>query len=313
MATNKLTPSNQLPLLAPRPENKESEVLFQANALTGAYYDMTPLQKNIMYMVQSMLGPDDAPDKGYVIKVRDLMAVTDNVNLYKNLQQATESMMQKIMSIPVNGNLLQVAPFSSVLYNYGQGTITIRIDSQLRPFLFNLDTKFTTFGKEDAMNMSSRYAKRLYEMLSQWKSMGVMKITLQELKQRLKLYNPDTKEEQYQVWAEFKRRVLEPAVEEINTDTDLNVKYYPEREQRKVHLLKWTIKVLKMHTLSPTPSDIHENLITKFNLRPDQAQYIISHFDTVFIYKKCYEIEVKNASKKIANIGAYTAKVFGVM
>ena len=313
MPSSKLSPSNQLPLLPPSFISKESEVLFQANALTGAYYDMTPLQKNIMYMVQSMLGPDDAPDKGYIIKVRDIMAVTDNVNLYKNLQQATESMMQKIMSIPVNGNLLQVAPFSSVLYNYGQGTITIRIDSQLRPFLFNLDTKFTTFGREDAMNMSSRYAKRLYEMLSQWKSIGVMKITVQELKQRLKLYNLDTKEEQYQVWAEFKRRVLEPAVAEINTDTDLSVKYYPEREQRKVYLLKWTIKVLKTHTLAPTSSDVHQSLVTKFCLRPDQAEYITSHFDTVFIYKKCYEIEVKNASSKIGNIGAYTAKVFGVL
>ena len=312
MAISRRTPSNQLSLLDPQTLSKESEVLFQANALTSAYYDMTPLQKNIMYMVQSMLGPDDTPDKEYILRIRDIMSVTESENQYKNLQMATESMMQKIMSIPVNGNLLQVAPFSSVFYNYGQGTITISIDNKLRPFLFNLDTKFTTFGREDAMNLSSRYAKRLYEMLSQWKSMGIMKITVQELKQRLKLHNPDTKEEHYPAWQEFRRRVLEPAIDEINTNTDLNVKYYPEREHRKVHLLKWTIKVLKTHTLAPTPSDMHEKLIAKFNLRPDQAQYVISHFDTVFIYKKCYEIEVKNASKAILNIGAYTAKVFGV-
>ena len=306
----KMTPANQLPLLPMTPEN---EVLFQANALTSAYYEMSALQKNIFYMVQSQLGANDAPDKGYVVKVKDIMAATDTVNIYKNLQIATESMMQKILNIPVNGNLLQVAPFSSVLYNYGEGTITLRIDSQLRPFLFNLDSKFTTLGKTEALNVSGKHTKRIYEMLSQWKSMGLMKITLLELKHRIKLYDPLTKEEQYPIWAEFKRRVLDLAVEEINEKTDLNVQFYTERENRKIYQLKWTIKVTKTHNLTPTPSDLHQRLITEFSLRTDQAQYIISHFDTVFIYKKLHEILIKNTSRRITNMGAYTAKVFGVI
>ncbi|GAB3901072.1 replication initiation protein [Spirosoma agri] len=309
----KRNPSNQLTLLKLDPK---TEILFQANALTNAYYDMSALQKNILYMVQSQIKKDDPDDKRYIIRVKDIMTVTETVNPYKSLQLATEGMMQKIMNIPVNGKLLQVAPFSSVLYDYGKGTMTFKIDSDLRPFLFNLENGlFTTFGKEPAMNLPGKYSKRIYEMLSSWKKAGLMKISILELKTRLRLYDPVTEIEQYEDWRDFNKRVLIPAVKEINHESDLHVEYFTQREGKRIAHLKWLIKTKETVVVEAplTVSELHERLLTQFKLRTDQIEFILARFDPMVINKKLYEIQLQNANKKISNIGGYTAKVFGVL
>ena len=66
-------PSNQLSI----PETLQSltpsqQTLFQANVLTNAYYDMTSLQKNILYMVQAQIKKDDSDDRVYTIWVKNL-------------------------------------------------------------------------------------------------------------------------------------------------------------------------------------------------------------------------------------------------
>ncbi|MCK8495367.1 MULTISPECIES: replication initiation protein [Spirosoma] len=309
----KRTPSNQLTLLK---LDAKTETLFQANALTNAYYDMSALQKNILYMVQSQIKKDDPDDKRYVVRVKDIMAITDTANPYKSLQLATEGMMQKIMNIPVGGKLLQVAPFSSVLYDYGKGTMTFKIDSDLRPFLFNLENgRFTTFGKEPAMNLPGKYSKRIYEMLSSWKKAGLMKISILELKTRLRLYDPVTEIEQYEDWRDFNKRVLIPAVKEINHESDLHVEYFTQRVGKRIAQLKWVIKTKTTVALEvpPTVSELHERMMTQFKLRSDQIEFILARFEPAVINKKLYEIQLQNASKKISNIGGYTAKVFGVL
>lgn len=284
-----------------------SEVLFQSNALTTAQYEMTALQKNIFYTVQSQLGIDDPADKEYIVRVRDIMGIMNTKNPYEDLRKSTETMMQKIMTIAVANGFIQVAPFSSVQYNTEKGTIAICIDNKLRPYLFNLENRITIFGYTEAMNIPGKYSKRLYEMLSQWKSLGLMKTPLANLRAVLKL------EDKYPEWDNFKRRVLVPAVEEINMHSDLFVKYFPEREDRRIILLKWTIQTKETHVIAPTPSELEQKLIHEFKLRPDQAKFVISNFDIVFIHKKLHEIIIKNASRKIQSMGAYTAKVFNVM
>lgn len=312
----KSLPSNQLTLLPLSHISRENEILFQANALTSAYYDMSALQKNILYLVQSQLKKDDSDTRRYVVRVKDLMEIKKGLtNPYADLQRATEGMMQKIMNIPVNGKLLQVAPFSSVLYDFGEGTMTFELSPSLRPFLFNLEGgRFTTFEKEPAVNLSSKYAKRIYEMVSQWKKAGVMRITIIELKTRLRLYDPVTSEEQYVVWGDFNKRVLQVAIREINECSDLHLKMYTHKDSRAISEIRFVIKVKQTVPIQeqPTPSELHKRLLVDFKLREDQIKFILDRYAVEVIHQKLYDITIHNNTKKITNIGAYTAKVFGV-
>ncbi len=79
--------------------------------------------------------------------------------------------------------------------------------------------------------------------------------------------------------------------------------------------MKWVIKTKTTVALEvpPTVSELHERMMTQFKLRSDQIEFILARFEPAVINKKLYEIQLQNASKKISNIGGYTAKVFGVL
>ena len=69
--------------------------------------------------------------------------------------------------------------------------------------------------------MQSEYAIRLYELMMQWQSVGkTNEIAIDDLRKKL-----GVKPEQYNAMNNFKARVLDHAVKQINEHTDITVKY----------------------------------------------------------------------------------------
>ncbi len=80
--------------------------------------------------------------------------------------------------------------------------------------------------------MSSIYGIRFYELMMQWESKGEREIALDELKRMLEL------EGQYAAIKDFKLRVLEPAMRDINEHSDLEASYTQRKAGRVVtHLI----------------------------------------------------------------------------
>lgn len=294
-------------------------LLYQGNSITTARYEMSELQKNLMYTLQAAVRPDDTNDTIYTFKVQDIMHDLDRDpdNGYRNLQEATKGMMQVVFEMYVNGQLVQVNPFSSAVYDYGRGTISLRVDPNMRPLLTGLTGNFTTFGKEMAMRLTGKYAKRLYEMFSQWKDIGTFKIAILDLKHRLNLFDPESGKEEYNI-SNFFRFVIDPAVNEINQRSDLLVRFRQHKTGRKITDLTFTIKRVRLEQelfLPGIENDttlLGERLMSRFGLRADQRERVLANFDLGVIRKKLLEIEKRNSTKAIENWGAYTAKVFGV-
>ncbi|GAB3898830.1 replication initiation protein [Spirosoma agri] len=294
-------------------------LLYQGNSVTAARYEMSELQKNLMYTLQAAIRPDDGIDTVYTFQVREIMTDLDRDpnNGYKNLQEATKGMMQVVFEMYVNGQLIQVNPFSSAVYDYGKGTISLRVDPNMRPLLTGLTGNYTTFGKEMAMRLTGKYAKRLYEMFSQWKDVGNFRIGILDLKHRLNLYDPETQQEEYNI-TNFFRFVLDPAINEINQRSDLIVRFRQHKTGRKITDLTFTIKRIRIEQelyLPGIDSDtaiLADRLMSRFGLRPDQRDLVLSKFDIPTIRKKLVEIEKRNSTRAIDNWGAYTAKVFDV-
>jgi hypothetical protein len=62
--------------------------------------------------------------------------------------------------------------------------------------------------------------------------------------------------------------------------------------------------------LDPTQARLLERLTTDFRLRKDQAEQVLAKFPAKDINKTLYDIGLKKGEVK--NIGAYTAKTFGL-
>ena len=119
--------------------------------------------------------------------------------------------------------------------------VDIELDKDIVPLLIRLRTRYTLFSYANALKLRSKYSKRLYEMLSQFKKTGVLHISLDELKLRLGLLNEETGQDKYTDFASLKRSVLDVCEKEINNLDDIKFSYRAAKSGRKYTQLTFHI------------------------------------------------------------------------
>jgi plasmid replication initiation protein len=311
------------------PKSAKKQLIFQDNAITTARYSMSALEKNIMYMVMAQLGKNDPADRYYRIVAKDLMQRTNKEIRYAEFKEATSRLREREITIlKENGNVLQIGLISSAEYIQGAGVIEIGLDPKIRPYIFELKENFTSFELNMALSLNSKFSKRLYEMLAQFRSTGILRISVLELKERLKLIDTKTGEEQYEKWSAFEKYVIKVAQKELEKHTDIMFDYKLKKTGKRFTDIVFQIKQKPVSTEGFVSSNIKnttetsakteggsriiERLITDFRLRRDQAEDILKKFTAQEINRTLYDINLKIKSNEFSNVGAYTAKTFGL-
>jgi plasmid replication initiation protein len=130
-----------------------------------------------------------------------------------------------------------------VKYYDGEGFVDLGFSPNVIPYLTLLSQRFTSYELQHITQLNSSYAIRLYELLKQFAQNGERVIPLEWFKERLELAD------QYPRFFDLKRRVIQPAVNEINAYTDLEVKWDTVRKGRKVMSLMFTFNETKQTKL----------------------------------------------------------------
>lgn len=121
---------------------------------------------------------------------------------------------------------------SSIDYIPEKGKVALYFAQRMLPYLSLLQGQFTKYKLEHIGKMTCVYAIRLYELLVQWQTVGKREIALEELKELLQL------EDKYDRMDNFKARVLEPAISDINTHSNFEVSWKQRKSGRNVtHLI----------------------------------------------------------------------------
>lgn len=138
---------------------------------------------------------------------------------------------------PATGKLrfLTTSYITTAVYEEGCAYATVKISDAFKPYLLALKNQYTSYLLQNVMSLTSVNAIRNYELLKQYQSLGQRTFTVDEYKQLLKLEN------KYALNADLRRYVVEPAIEEINANTDIHVSYeFVGRGQRAK--LRFTIE-----------------------------------------------------------------------
>jgi plasmid replication initiation protein len=122
-----------------------------------------------------------------------------------------------------------------VKYREGQGCVELGFSPTVLPHLTMLNKEFTSYQLKQIGSLSSFYAVRLYELMSQFLKLGERSCTLDQLRQMLDLGD------KYQDVKDMRKRVLDPALKEMNANTDLAVTAEPMRKGRKITGFSFTI------------------------------------------------------------------------
>ena len=118
----------------------------------------------------SNIQPSDSDFKTYTLPIKefaDLIGVKSQ-HKYSDLKKITKELMQKVFEVRIDKKVIQVAWLSYVAYNETEGTIDIRFDPFLRPYLLELKREFTSYKFENVVQLKSTYAIRIYELLKQY-------------------------------------------------------------------------------------------------------------------------------------------------
>lgn len=135
---------------------------------------------------------------------------------------------------------------SSIDYIPDKGKVALYFAPRMLPYLSLLQGQFTKYKLEHVGKMTSIYAIRTYELLMQWQSIGKREIALSDFKKLLQL---DTK---YERMDNFKSRVLEPAISDINQHSNLNVSWVQRKSGRNVTHLIFSFS--EKSSSKPTPA-----------------------------------------------------------
>ena len=229
----------------------------QHNAITNARYEMSACEMDIVFSLLSVLRKEDTPGHIYRIRVKELEQLTGRVWNYQRLLEGTSNLRSREYHIEDNKHVLQVGLVASALYVKGEGTIELEVSERMRPYLIDLKSNFTSYRLHAAFSLSSKYAKRIYQLASQWKDIGETKtFLLSEFKTMLSLKDPKGKEpEQYEKISAFQKYVLDVATAQINEHTDLRI-----ITQALNNLPEGPYHADAPHYYLPTKPDVYKNM-----------------------------------------------------
>lgn len=106
-----------------------------------------------------------------------------------------------------------------VKYWDGEAKITLSFSRWIEPYLTMLHQQFTSYELKQISQLNTAYAIRFYELLVQFLKTGERYITLKQLRELLEL------KDQYVRFFDFKKRIIEPSINEINARTNLTVEW----------------------------------------------------------------------------------------
>ena len=119
---------------------------------------------------------------------------------------------------------------SRIKYIDDSATLEITFAPDVVPLITRLEQHFTSYQIKQVAQLTGKYAIRLYELLIAWREVGkVPQINLAEFRNKI-----GVEDDEYMRMSDFKIRVLEPSIKQINEHTDITVTYEQHKKGRSI-------------------------------------------------------------------------------
>ncbi len=128
----------------------------------------------------------------------------------------------------------------------GQGYFAVEISRNLKPYLLKVKREFFKFRLQQVMQMRSAYAIRLYQFAKRWEFKRKYLVSVTELRGIMGALHPAGRGKTKAAlgnYADFKRRAVQTAVDEINAKSDIFLSFVEikARGSKAVESLDFTI------------------------------------------------------------------------
>jgi len=213
----------------------------QHNALTNARFEYTELQLDLFFFIISKLRKGDK-ETVYQLDITELSSLTGKRYNGAYLHKATADMGSRMLEVEDAKEYRQIWMFQQIRFLKGQGIIEFDLTRHVLPYLFDLKNNFTSYELAAALRLTSKYAKRIYQLCSQWKNLGeTKKYDILDFKRMLGLVDDKGTDKMPRI-SDFKASVLDLAAKQINEHTELHVSYTLEKKGKAFKNIVFTVK-----------------------------------------------------------------------
>lgn len=218
----------------------KKDLVVKDNALINASYSLDLVEQRLI-----LLAIVEARRTGKGINANDALSVhaasyMQNFNVerqpaYISLKKACDDLFLRQFSyqtVNENGNVQnhRARWVSEIIYIENEATVKLIFSPAVVPLVTELEKHFTSYELEQVSGLSSAYAVRLYEILIAWRSTGkVPMIELVEFRNRL-----GVGVNEYSKMVNFKTRVLDLAINQINEHSDITASYDQHKRGRVI-------------------------------------------------------------------------------
>lgn len=243
----------------------KNNLIVKDNALVSASYYLSLAEQRLILLGIVEARNNQSQDNEFIIHVNSYINAfgVDDSTAYLTIKEACKRLRGRYFTYQrlVNDNLEQVESnwVQSIAYANNSSYVKIKFTEAVMPLITNLEKHFTSYQLEQVKDLTSIYAIRLYELLISWRQTKKVELSLVDL--RLKL---GIEPNEYKAMNNFKAKVLDLAVSQINEHTDITVKYEQVKQGRSITGFTFTFKQKAKATAHQTQRD--ENNLDLFSV-----------------------------------------------
>ena len=218
----------------------KNELVVKDNLLINASYNLEVTEQRLILLAiinARQTGNGITADSKLEIHASDYASRFDVTNdgAYRALKNAVLNLFDRQFSFKEedrNGKIGTVKSrwVSRIKYIDDSATLEITFAPDVVPLITRLEQHFTSYQIKQVAQLTGKYAIRLYELLIAWREVGkVPQINLAEFRNKI-----GVEDDEYMRMSDFKIRVIEPSIKQINEHTDITVTYEQHKKGRSI-------------------------------------------------------------------------------
>lgn len=222
------------------------KLVVKDNSLIDASFNLSLTEQRIMLLavVNARELPDLNTEKAIEVNVIDYInqySVTPST-AYETVKAAVDTLFNRQFSYidkyKDNDAISKSRWVTKVIYVKASSQIILYLSSDVISLISRLESHFTKYMLDQVSDFNSKYSIRLYEIIIKWLTIGkTEKYSVSDIRSKLGVQDTE-----YKQFSDFKKRVIEVSVNEINKYTDIQLEIVYFKNGRNITNLQFKIK-----------------------------------------------------------------------